>query len=151
MGITPGVAHPIPAPDAHVKAPSPVSMEILAVEAPSPVSMEILAGILLKMGGHGILRICYPVCPEARTPHDGLRQYGLWCIRSSGVKEITRMTDYATVMSVTWDMWHERVLATGTWGVQYNVPSVTTSGRTSRLWCNCSCGFANVLFGCFFF
>jgi len=36
-------------PDAHVEAPTPISM--------------ILAGVLLKMGGYGILRVCYPICP----------------------------------------------------------------------------------------
>jgi NADH-quinone oxidoreductase subunit M len=38
-------------PDAHVEAPTPISM--------------ILAGVLLKMGGYGLLRICYPICPAA--------------------------------------------------------------------------------------
>jgi NADH-quinone oxidoreductase subunit M len=38
-------------PDAHVEAPTPISM--------------ILAGVLLKMGGYGIIRVCYPICPDA--------------------------------------------------------------------------------------
>jgi NADH-quinone oxidoreductase subunit M len=37
-------------PDAHVEAPTPISM--------------ILAGVLLKMGGYGIIRICFPICPD---------------------------------------------------------------------------------------
>ena len=36
-------------PDAHVQAPTPISM--------------ILAGVLLKMGGYGFLRLCYPIFP----------------------------------------------------------------------------------------
>jgi len=38
-------------PDAHVEAPTAVSV--------------ILAGVLLKMGTYGILRICYPMFPDA--------------------------------------------------------------------------------------
>ena len=38
-------------PDAHVQAPTPVSM--------------ILAGIVLKMGGYGLFRVAYPLFPDA--------------------------------------------------------------------------------------
>jgi NADH-quinone oxidoreductase subunit M len=36
-------------PDAHVEAPTPISM--------------ILAGVLLKMGAYGLLRVGFPICP----------------------------------------------------------------------------------------
>jgi NADH-quinone oxidoreductase subunit M len=45
-------------PDAHVEAPTPVSM--------------ILAGVLLKMGGYGLLRISYPILPHAAAAFAGV-------------------------------------------------------------------------------
>ena len=51
-------------PDAHVEAPTPISM--------------ILAGVLLKMGGYGIIRICYPICPQAGFDW-------AWCVCLIGV------------------------------------------------------------------
>jgi NADH-quinone oxidoreductase subunit M len=47
-------------PDAHVEAPTPVSV--------------VLAGILLKIGGYGFLRICYPIFPEIAN------QYAIWIV-----------------------------------------------------------------------
>jgi NADH-quinone oxidoreductase subunit M len=54
-------------PDAHVEAPTPISV--------------ILAGILLKMGGYGILRVCLPVMPQ-------LSQHYSWWISLLGVVSI---------------------------------------------------------------
>lgn len=54
-------------PDAHVEAPTPISM--------------ILAGVLLKMGGYGILRIAFPICPAgAQYAAYALVVLGVWSI-----------------------------------------------------------------------
>ena len=42
-------------PDAHVEAPTPISV--------------ILAGILLKIGGYGLIRIAYSIFPDAAVEH----------------------------------------------------------------------------------
>ncbi len=58
MGLLVGFAIKIPCfpfhtwlPDAHVEAPTPISV--------------ILAGVLLKLGSYGIMRICMPIFPDA--------------------------------------------------------------------------------------
>ncbi|MGH7135377.1 MAG: complex I subunit 4 family protein, partial [Pirellulales bacterium] len=98
-------------PDAHVEAPTPISM--------------ILAGILLKMGGYGIIRICYPICPDAA--------YDLaWLVVSIGVlsmvygafaalaqKDFKRLVAYSSVSHMGYVM-----VGIGVWsawsGTNYN-------------------------------
>lgn len=54
-------------PDAHVEAPTPISM--------------ILAGVLLKTGGYGIMRIAMPICPLGfQAASSSLAVLGVVCI-----------------------------------------------------------------------
>ena len=91
-------------PDAHVEAPTPISM--------------LLAGVMLKMGGYGILRICYPICPEGAYE---LR----WFVCAIGVismvygafaalaqKDFKRMVAYSSVSHMGYV-----VLGLGVWSV----------------------------------
>ena len=98
-------------PDAHVEAPTQISM--------------ILAGVLLKMGGYGIIRMCYPICPQAG--------YDLaWVVCGIGVvsmvygafaalaqKDLKRLVAYSSVSHMGYV-----VLGLGVWsavaGTNYN-------------------------------
>ena len=76
-------------PDAHVEAPTPVSM--------------ILAGVLLKMGGYGILRFCYPICPDAAYELSwlvgtiGLVSMIYGALASLAQKDFKRLVAYSSV------------------------------------------------------
>ncbi len=76
-------------PDAHVEAPTAVSV--------------ILAGVLLKMGVYGILRICYPILPKAALWFAPLLAifaiinivYGAFCAMHQ--KDIKKLVAYSSV------------------------------------------------------
>ena len=98
-------------PDAHVEAPTPISM--------------ILAGVLLKMGGYGVIRICYPICPDA-----GYELAWLVCglgtvsmvyggLAAMAQKDFKRLVAYSSVSHMGYVL-----LGIGVWsataGLQYN-------------------------------
>jgi NADH-quinone oxidoreductase subunit M len=94
----------------------------------------ILAGVLLKMGGYGILRICYPICPDAG--------YDLaWFVCTLGVvsmvygafaalaqKDFKRLVAYSSVSHMgyvvlgigVWSAWAGTQYATDGWKMGVN-------------------------------
>src|SRR6195952_374281 len=76
-------------PDAHVEAPTPVSI--------------ILAGILLKVGGYGIIRICVGIFPEIAQAHAywlgllGVISIIYGALNALAQRDLKRMIAYSSV------------------------------------------------------
>ncbi|MGJ1264695.1 complex I subunit 4 family protein [Sphingobacterium spiritivorum] len=76
-------------PDAHVEAPTPISI--------------ILAGILLKIGGYGIIRICYGIFPDIAAQTNwwigliGVISILYGAMNALAQKDLKRMIAYSSV------------------------------------------------------
>ncbi len=84
-------------PDAHVEAPTPISV--------------ILAGVLLKMGTYGLMRISYPILPEAAlwfAPY--MLAFGAWNIIYGSLCAMAQIRGVPRVNSQTGERIVERDL-----------------------------------------
>jgi NADH-quinone oxidoreductase subunit M len=84
-------------PDAHVEAPTPISV--------------ILAGVLLKMGTYGLMRISYPILPEAAlwfAPF--MMAFGTWNIIYGSLCAMAQIRGVPRVNSQTGERFVERDL-----------------------------------------
>ncbi|PRD54432.1 complex I subunit 4 family protein [Sphingobacterium gobiense] len=76
-------------PDAHVEAPTPVSI--------------ILAGVLLKVGGYGIIRVCYSIFPDIAANTNwwlaliGVISIVYGALNALAQKDLKRMIAYSSV------------------------------------------------------
>ncbi len=113
-------------PDAHVEAPTAGSV--------------ILAGVLLKMGTYGFVRVSLPIVPDACTEFAGWLAglalisiiYGALCAMAQ--------PDLKKLMSITWDMscWELRRHVPMS-GLMRPPPSATArSRRSTARYCRCS-------------
>jgi NADH-quinone oxidoreductase subunit M len=84
-------------PDAHVEAPTPISV--------------ILAGVLLKMGTYGLMRISYPILPEAAlwfAPF--MMAFGAWNVIYGSLCAMAQIRGVPRVNSQTGERFMERDL-----------------------------------------
>jgi NADH-quinone oxidoreductase subunit M len=76
-------------PDAHVEAPTPISI--------------VLAGILLKVGAYGIIRICYGIFPDAAIHYSyyvalmGMISIIYGALNALSAKDLKRLVAYSSI------------------------------------------------------